>query len=73
MIRIAALALMLAVPGLANARGANHSKAGVVISLLVPLLLACSVLLPRIARGLRPVVAWICDFVSVCRKLFTNL
>ncbi|MCO1384341.1 hypothetical protein L0Y87_19245 [Burkholderia multivorans] len=70
--RSIAIALTFA-PGLANARGATHSGVGSIVVLILALWIACKLTGPMVVRALRPVVAWVRDFLIACRKLFTRL
>lgn len=73
MIRIA-VALTLAAPGLANARGYGcHSSGCATVELLLAVLLGGGLVVPIVLRLMRPAVAWVRDFLQVCKDRFTNL
>lgn len=68
------IALTLAAPGLVYARGYGcHSSGCATVELLLAVLIGVVLVAPVLLRIIRPAVAWVGDFLQVCKDRFTNL
>ncbi|CAM2184073.1 hypothetical protein BC2230_40450 [Burkholderia cepacia] len=68
------IALTFAAPGLVYARGYGcHSPGCATVELLLAVLIGVVLVAPILVRIMRPAVAWVRDFLQVCKDRFTNL